>query len=406
MNRSKDNTSVLIISSFTGKTPKETTYSFIFDEAYRLGRKGLNVHIIRQKLEGESISYGIHYHGLEKEIDIRAIGSALTNFQTYPLVSLFRNPRLIYRENLYAENVSRIIKEKCIDLIHAHYAYPEGLWGMLAKKKTGIPLILTSHGYDLNILKEYNYGMRINSKYDALIRRVVQECDHIIVPSNLLYRRAIEVGAANSKISIIPNAVDTGIFHPSLSGSRFRKEYLLGNAPIVLTIRLLEPHYRVDKVIKIAKIIPKEIKCKFVIIGDGKWRPNLISLAGKLLNKRIFFIGKIPHIQIPRAISAADVVFDPCPIGQGINILEAMGCAKPVIGVNTYGLWDYIVDSKTGFLINFDNDKTFAEKIIYLIQNTDEAKRIGMNGRKVVEKKFNINKRIKRIIELYKYILK
>jgi len=397
--------SVGIISAVIGKTPEEIANSFVFDEAYCLAKKGIDVHVIRRRVEGKALSYRIHFHGLERKVDARAVESMLENLRVYPPVSLLRNPARIYWENVYAVNVSKVIEENKIDLIHAHFAYPEGLAGLLAKRKTERPLILTSHGWDLNVIKEYNYGRRLQRRYDALIRRIVQESDHIIVPSNLLYKRSLEIGVADSKISIIPDAVDTSIFHPGLNGSLFRKKYGLGNEPIILTIRSLTLHYRVDKVIKVAKMMPEKIRCKFVIIGGGEERDKLVSLAGELINKRIYFIGRVPHTEIPQATAAADIVFDPCPIGQGINVLEAMACAKPVIGIDTRDLWDYVVDGETGFLVNFNDEQTIAEKIIYLIQKMEESKRMGMKGRKIVEEKYNIDKRSNQIISLYNSLL-
>jgi len=46
--------SVRIISAVIGKTSEEITNSFVFDEAYRLARKGIDVHVIRRRVEGKT----------------------------------------------------------------------------------------------------------------------------------------------------------------------------------------------------------------------------------------------------------------------------------------------------------------------------------------------------------------
>lgn len=138
-----------MISSLVGKTPEAITFSFIFDEIYRLARKGIDVHVIRPRMEEDSFSYEIHFHGLERKIDTRTAELALRNLRTYPLISLLRNPRIIYREIRYALNVTRVTKKYNIKLLHAHFAYPEGLIGLLAKKKVRKPLIVTLHGSDI-----------------------------------------------------------------------------------------------------------------------------------------------------------------------------------------------------------------------------------------------------------------
>jgi len=393
--------SVAVISSSVGKAPRDIAYSFIFDEAHRLANRGVNVYVVRSKIEKDSLSYGIHFHGIEKKIDSQALNALMRNITYYPPVSLLRKPAALYWENLYASNVSRVIGKNNINLVHAHFIYPEGFAGFIVKRWFKIPLIITAHGYDLNVVPEYSYGLRLKSQYDLLIRRVISYADRLIVPSKLLYLRALEIGADKSKISVLPNAVDVNRFNPYVDGEIFRKKYKLDDDPIIMVIRGLNKHYRVDKVIEIVKKMPKEMRFKFVIIGNGELRSELMSMAGNLLNKKIIFLGQILHSQIPYAIAAANIVFDPCPIGQGINVLETMATGRPCIGVKTNGLWDYIIDNITGYLVNLDDINEIVEKINYLLDNPDEAKHMGMNGRKIVEEKFNIEKRIEKIISLY-----
>ena len=347
----------------------------------------MNVHVIRGKIEKDSTSYGIHFHGIRKMIDPQALNMLMKNIMFYPPISLLRKPMYLYWENLYASNVSKVIEKYNLDLIHAHFAYREGLVGLLAKARTKKPLIVTCHGYDLNILHNYRYGIRRYPQYDKLVRLVMLEGDLIIVPSRLLYKRALEAGAYVSKVVVIPNAVDVTKFNPNVNGLEFRKKYGLGREPLVLTIRGLRPWYRVDKVLDVAEIVLKKINAYFFVIGDGELRESLIGDAKRRkIDHKVHFVGKVSRSEIPKALAAADIVFDPCPIGQGINVLEAMACAKPVVGIDTKGMWDYIIDKETGFLVDFVDNESIAEKIIYLIQNKEEAMRMAVNGRKLVEK--------------------
>jgi glycosyltransferase involved in cell wall biosynthesis len=276
----------------------------------------------------------------------------------------------------------------------------------LAKTRIKKPLIVTCHGYDLNVLYDYKYGIRRYPQYDKLVSLVMHEGDLIIVPSKLLYKRALEAGAHASKVVIVPNAVDTTIFNPNIDGFEFRRKYGLNKEALILTIRNLKPWYRVDKVLNVAEIVLRKINAHFFIIGDGELRKALIKTAKKLkIHHRVRFVGKMPRSEIPKALAAADVIFDPCPIGQGINVLEAMACAKPVVGIDTKGMWDYILDKETGFLVDFADDESIAEKIVYLIQNKKEAIRMGINGRKLVEREYSMDRRVDRILELYRKLL-
>jgi len=393
---------ICIIASAIGESPREVIHSFVFDEALRLSQKGLSVHIVRSKIGGQALSYGMQFHGIEKIFEPRAFYLMVRNINRYPPIALLRTPLRIYWEDLYAYYVLKVTEKYNIDLLHAHFAYPEGWIGLLSKMKASrkIPLVITSHGYDLNIVEKYEYGIRLRSSYDVLIRKVAKKADHIIVPSKLLYLRAIEAGAEPSKISIIPNAVDPKFFDPKKhSGVHFKEKYGLGNTKIVLTVRSLRKYYGIDMVIRVASRIPDYLNVKFVIIGNSDSNVGLRKLAGSMLGKKVIYLGQLPHNEIPSALAAADIVVDPCPIGQGLNILEAMSMEKPVIGIRTR-LWDYIVDGYTGFLVS--NEREMLERVLYLLENPAAARSMGSNGRRLVEKEFNIEKRVEQIIKIYR----
>jgi len=89
----------------------------------------------------------------------------------------------------------------------------------------------------------------------------------------------------------------------------------------------------------------------------------------------------------------------------GLVVSEAMACGKPVIGTRVGGILDQVIDGYNGFLVEPRNSAQIAERILWLIENPDEARRMGMNGRKIVEEKFNIDKRIEKIISIYEEFL-
>lgn len=101
-----------------------------------------------------------------------------------------------------------------------------------------------------------------------------------------------------------------------------------------------------------------------------------------------------------------DIFVNPA-LGEGFGMVtaEAMAMGKPVIAIKRYGSIDLISDYRNGFLVDPMNPRQIAEKILWLIEHPDEAKRMGINGRRIIEEKFDVKKRINKIINLYKRIL-
>ncbi|MCD6444151.1 glycosyltransferase family 4 protein, partial [Candidatus Bathyarchaeota archaeon] len=91
--------------------------------------------------------------------------------------------------------------------------------------------------------------------------------------------------------------------------------------------------------------------------------------------------------------------------GFGLSVAEAMACEKPVIATAVGGHLDQIVDGFNGFLVPPNDPLTLAERLEFLIYNPDIRIKLGKNARKVCKEKFDINKRIKAILDLYEMIL-
>jgi len=260
--------SVAVIAEYIGKSPEEVAYSFVFDEVYRLARRGVNVHVVRGKIEKDSISYGIHFHDIEKMVDPQALNMLMKNIMFYPPISLLRNPIYLYWENLYASNVSKVIEKYDLDLIHAHFAYREGLVGLLAKTGTKKPLIVTCHGYDINTVPEVGYGIRLRKRYDDLVRLVLKNADAIICVSNDMKNKVLKLGINKEKVFVVLNGVDINLFRPPLKKesdtlNEVRSRFGINEDDfVILNARHLRRIYGIEYIIYAAKMVTEQVKKK------------------------------------------------------------------------------------------------------------------------------------------------
>ena len=399
--------SVAVISSSVGKTPEDIVCSFVFDEGYRLAKRRLEVHVVRSKVEEDSLPYGIHFHGIERRVDHHAVGLMLRNLPQYPPISLLRKPTSIYWENLYALNVIKVVEKYNIDLIHAHFAYPEGLVGLLAKRRIGKPLVVTVHGYDILVEPSVGYGIRLSLRLDTIVRNVLKEADVVITASRATFSESSRIVGKTGKVYLVPNGVDIRMFNPSLDGSYIKRRWRIGDhVKVVFTLRAHEPLYGIEYLLRAASLL-KRNDVIFVIGGDGSLRPYHERLAVDLgIKEKTIFVGKIPHNKVPYYYAISDMIVVPSlQEAFGLVVSEALACGKPVIGTEVGGIPDQILDGYNGFLVKPKDPKEIAEKILWLLEHPDIAKQMGMNGRKIVEEKFDINKRIEKIISLYRELL-
>ena len=86
--------------------------------------------------------------------------------------------------------------------------------------------------------------------------------------------------------------------------------------------------------------------------------------------------------------------------GFGITFLEANACGKPVIGGDSGGVSDAILDGVTGFLVDPLDVDGVAEKLILLLEDPDLARRLGQQGRARVEGSFTWDGITKQLLEM------
>jgi len=89
----------------------------------------------------------------------------------------------------------------------------------------------------------------------------------------------------------------------------------------------------------------------------------------------------------------------------GIVTIEAMACGKPAIGTNVGGIPETILEEVNGFLVEPKNSEEIAEKIVTLVRNPELRKQMGARGRKIAEERFDIQKRIDKIVGSYSNLI-
>src|SRR5665648_1290338 len=73
---------------------------------------------------------------------------------------------------------------------------------------------------------------------------------------------------------------------------------------------------------------------------------------------------------------------------------------QPVV-MSNFSYWQEIFKDCALFVDPYDS-KDIAEKILYLLDNPDEAKELGKKGRKLIEEKYSWEAESKKLLEMYK----
>ncbi len=242
--------------------------------------------------------------------------------------------------------------KKGFDIIHAHYAVPQGLLGVMLKQVFRLPLVVTLHGTDINYLAK-----RRGTGY--LVRLVLNNADIVVAVSHFLKAEAEKLGIGAEKIRVIYNGVELPEYRETVRDMS------------ILFVGSLVKQKGVDVLIRAFYMVKKRVpKAKLIIVGDGSERENLEELCRSLRLEDVYFTGKkkelsayYSHSRVLALPSRAE--------GFGLVALEAMAFGTPVVATQVGGIPEVVIHGETGMLVESDNAEALAEALVKVL--SDEA---------------------------------
>ena len=303
-----------------------------------------------------------------------------------------------------------------ISIVHARSRAPA--WSCLfATKITGRKFVTTFHG-------TYNFGNSLKKYYNS----IMLSSDLIIAGSNFIFSHINENYSKylnlRKKFLVIFRGINTDYFNPNkivktdenklLKQWNINKYADLKNIPLILLPGRLSTwkgqEVFIEALYKVTKEIPE--KSFFAVIlgsdqGRKVYKKKLIRLVEQYrLQNYVKFIDKCELMPIAYKISDIVVSASIEPEAFGRVSVEAQSMEKPIIASNIGGSKETIINEKTGFLYEAGKPEALSEKLIHVL-NLDEStlKFLGIEGRKNVIKKFNIEKMCFSTYSEYKKLL-
>ena len=223
-----------------------------------------------------------------------------------------------------------------------------------------------------------------------------------------LKKRLIKEGCEEHKIKVHHSGIDLYKFNFSIK-KRDKDDVI----KVVTVGRLVEKKGISYAVYAIANLILLGKKVTYKIVGDGILRNELEMLITKLgVSEQIQITGWQDHSAVINLLNRSHVLLAPSIVAsdgdqEGIpNVLkEAMAMGLPVISTFHGGIPELIKDGVSGFLVPEADIDVLTEKLSYIIDNYDTCSQMGLNGRKYVDKFYNINKLNDRLVTLYQDLI-
>lgn len=223
-----------------------------------------------------------------------------------------------------ALDVARAARRFRPDVVYAHFLVPAGLLGALAGRA---PLVVTAHGQD--VANTSSRAVR------EATRLTVRRATSVVAVSAWLGEWLVAaVPEASAKLSVIDCGVDLGRFAPADAATA---RAALGWEPGGTAFLCLGSLSERKNVLRLARAFEAHGEGSLVFVGDGPLRPALEGRRG------IRLVGRVAHEDVPRWVTAADVVCQPSLIEPfGLATLEGMASGRSVVATTVGGPPEFV----------------------------------------------------------------
>ena len=297
--------------------------------------------------------------------------------------------------------ILRVVRREKYDLILVRQDVFNGLLAAYIKRRHKIPFVFNCAN-PLEQLWEISRAEGRKPKFiwylyarfhELAGSYLLRKTNLVLVISKWLKERLIEQGVPESRVLTFPAGVDIEAFSAG-SGGKIREEYSLASSKVILYIGVLSRARHLGLLIRAFSRAKAEIaNAKLLIVGTGNAEVYLKNLAAELgVEGDVIFTGQVPRAEVPGFIAGADIgisPIEPLPcykLSSPIKILEYMAMTKPVIANEEIPEHrDVLEQSGAGILAPF-TPEAFADAMVELLGNPDQAVEMGRRGREWVLK--------------------
>jgi glycosyltransferase involved in cell wall biosynthesis len=238
---------------------------------------------------------------------------------------------------------------------------------------------------------------------------IAKKADLIVTISNYSIEKILQnYDVPKPKIRLVPNGVDTEKFKPQPVNAELKHSLGVDGKPCALFVGNLVPRKGLTFLIEAARKVTRQVKdAQFLIVGDGPQKSMLkTQIQNHYLTGHFHFLDNIPDTQLPAIYHLADLfVLPSIQEGQGIVLLEAQACGKPVVAFDVGGVNEAMQTGKTGFLAKRGNTEELADMIVKLLADRALVERMGLAGRAFVEENFTWELCAQRMLSVYREAL-
>ena len=258
--------------------------------------------------------------------------------------------------------LAQLKREGRLDLIDAHFGYPDGFAATLLGRWLGVPVTITLRGTETRHARDAALAPRLRS--------ALQRATRVFAVADSLRQVALGLGIADAKLQVVGNGVDLARFHPLPQSQARRSLDIAEGAPVLVSVGGLVERKGFHRVIEQLPALRESFPgLVYLVVGgaspEGDMGPALQQKVAQLgLQDCVRFLGPLPPDQLRVPLSAADVfVLATRNEGWANVFLEAMACGLPVVTTAVGGNAEVVCRPELGAVMPFGDGPALGRAI-------------------------------------------
>lgn len=338
----------------------------------------------------------------------------VNNYKGVPIYR-FRSVLLPKTENRFrlafptVTEIKKILISERINILHIILPTPLAFISIRAAKSLGIKIVIHSHSQPENTTENIPWfvGKKIINKIlEIYFSWLYKQADYLIYPSE--FAKSI-FKKQNKTIPnmVISNGVDREIFKKADTEELFKKWNIPRDTKNILFVGRLHPEKSIETLIEsIPYVLEKNKNIHLYIVGPGFQKDDLKKLTSKLnIDKYVTFFGKVTEEDKIMAYNACDVFVLPSTTElEGMVVLEAMACGKPIIISDSKDSASRFFVSDNGFLFKTKDPKDLSEKILTVLNDSNLRIKMGQKSLEL-SRDYDINESVNKLEEVYNSLI-
>jgi glycosyltransferase involved in cell wall biosynthesis len=309
----------------------------------------------------------------------------------------------------YSRKLDKILAGLKLDIIHSHHPNLLGTAAAKWAKKKNIPLVFTWH----TLYDQYaNFFPFLPQKFVAkwIIGKAVKyanRADKVIVPTESVVPILKKWGVEKEITPVATGVVESEFKNPERQ--KVREEYgIAEDETLLLLVSRLTEEKNIQFVFEAGlKILKKNQKTKFMIVGDGYLALELKNrTCVENLSDRIIFSGIVEHGELKNYYAAGDIfVAASKSETQGMNVSEAMFAGLPIVALEASGVKSLVENGRNGILVS-ENEDEFIAAVEKLVLDKDLRKKMADESAKIIREKYTSKICAEKIVRVYEEAIK